>query len=94
MKIQIERSGGFAGITREIMIDSKDLPRYLDRMLKKSQTTKKKSLPLKSNRGADCYHFRVSKYDGKKKINIEFNELDLDEELRSFMNDLFKRITS
>ena len=95
MKIEIERSGGFAGFTRGIIVESKDLPRSLAKLLEQSLANKKPSVPLTSNKNksADCYHFKVSNCEGKKKIDIEFNELDLDKELRSLMNNLFKKVT-
>jgi Emfourin len=94
MKIEIERSGGFAGLTKTITVDTEDLPSEMaDNIKKHLADTKSKSsstVMSKKKRVADSYFYRISGQLGKKKQEIELNESDVDDELKFFIDYVFR----
>ena len=94
MKIEIERSGGFSGISETIRIDTEHLPKHiadnLEGHLSRARLSNRSSNPLKS-RMADCYQYKISTQLGKKKQEILFNEFEIDQQLRTTVNYLFKK---
>ena len=94
MKIEIERSGGFAGLTKTITVDTEDLPSEMAGNIKKHLAdTKSKSsstVMSKKKRVADSYFYRISGQLGKKKQEIELNESDVDDELKFFIDYVFR----
>jgi hypothetical protein len=93
MKIEIERSGGFAGIIKTITINTENLPKYmattLEDCLSETLTLKRPPNKMKS-RVADCYSYKISSHRGNKKQQFEFKELDVDKELKSVVDYIFK----
>ena len=88
MKIRIERSGGFAGISLFKEMDTEELPPSLVRMAKKIIEDKKiSSLPIKSHpRGsADHYTYKISIQDGTNLRVIECNQFTIGDDLRSLV---------
>ena len=96
MKIEIERSGGFAGIRKVIAIDTDKLPKsmasrietYFSRQVDPKATYK--TVTKKSN-VADCYCYKISSQSKKMKQEIEFSEFDIDKELKLAVNYIFKK---
>ena len=96
MKIEVERSGGFAGIRKVVTVDTDSLPKnvasiiegyfsspiHLKRMSKSSTT---------NNSRADYYCYRVSGLAEKKRQVFEVTEFDIDRELKFAVNYIFKR---
>lgn len=93
MKLEIERSGGFAGLTKKVTVDTKDLPnemvvsiiKYLDSAKSKSPSP----IMSKNKRIPDSYFYRISSKLGNKK-EVEFNESELDDILKVFIDYVFK----
>jgi emfourin len=88
VRIKVERSGGFAGIPISNVMDEKDLPSALIRTAKKiMENTKSSSLPLKSTPkgAADHYSFKISVQDGRNLREIECNEFNIDDDLKSLV---------
>jgi hypothetical protein len=94
MKIQIERSGGFTGIIKKITVDTENLPKDIANNIEKNLSKTKLANRLtynKKSRVPDCYYYKISTHRGKNKQNIEFSEFDIDKELRTMVNSLFKK---
>lgn len=95
MKIQIERSGGFAGISKKITLDTDDLPesiaKDLDNCLFCTPVPKSTNKSVK-NRSADFFSYKISARKGKQSRTIEFNEYERDEKLKSIVDYILKRI--
>lgn len=94
MKIEIERSGGFAGIVRKITIDTENLPKDMIDIIEKNLSKTKLTNRLSSDskrRVPDCYYYKISTEERKSIHKIEFGEFDIDNELRRIINSLFKK---
>lgn len=89
MRIKLERSGGFAGITSSNEMDTDKLPSSLQstvkNLLEKEKSTLKKDLG-KSKCSADYFNYRITIQDGKKDHVIECNEFDMDGRMKSLVN--------
>lgn len=94
MKIQIERSGGFSGVMRSIKLDTKNLPKNmadtLECYLSRESIINKKRLNKVSKSPADYYCYKISSTKGKTKRELEFTELDVDNELKTAVNYIFR----
>ena len=89
MKIKIERSGGFAGITSSNELDSDKLPPSLQSTVKDLLDKKKLSLTKDLGRpkgGADYLNYTITIQDGKKDKVIECNEFDMDSTVKTLVN--------
>lgn len=95
MKIDLERSGGIAGITKTIAVDTNDLPEHIRKKLEAffslSGSLQRQRLmgKKKKNITRDCYSYKLSAYLANKKEEVVFGELDIDKALRSAIRDLF-----
>lgn len=97
MMIKIERSGGFAGITKTITVDTEKLPNDIANRIEKHMTQTKLSsrLPHRMKTGmADCYYYKISTKTTAKKKEIEFGEFEVDKELRATVNFLFQKFNT
>ena len=94
MKLEIERSGGFAGLTKKVTVDTEELPNEMAlRIIKYLDGAKSKSpspLMSKNKRIPDSYFYRISSKLGNKK-EVEFNEFEVDDELKIFIDYVFKK---
>ena len=94
MKIEIERSGGFAGITKKITVDTEKLPKNVGNNIEE-HLTKKKLINTRPNtvksKTADCYYYKISSQTGNEKQEIEFSEFDVDNKIRRMVNNLFSK---
>jgi hypothetical protein len=94
MMIQIERSGGFAGITKTIIVDTKKLPKdmanNIEKHLIQTKLSNGRSYSMKSGM-ADCYFYKISTSVKNKKKEIEFREFGIDNEFRATINFLFRK---
>ena len=94
MKIEIERSGGFSGISKTIRFDTENLPKHIAHNLAShlSKARLSKRLPnIMKSRAADCYRYKISTHMGTKKQEIVFSEFEIDQEFRTTVNYLFKQ---
>jgi hypothetical protein len=89
VKIKIERSGGFAGISSLNELDSDKLPPSLQNTVKDLLDKKK----LSSTKGlgrpkgaADYLNYKITIQDGKKDHVIECNEFDMDSTVKSLIS--------
>lgn len=88
MRIKVERSGGLAGIFISNEIDSQDLPSELIGTAKKIiEDDRMSTLSMKSsiNNTADQYNYKISIQDGVNQKVVEFNEYNINEELKSLI---------
>lgn len=94
MKIEIERSGGFTGIIKKITMDTETLPKNMandiEKKLFKAKLANRLSYTTK-RRVPDSYYYKISSHVGKHTQKIEFSEFDIDNELRTMVNFLFKK---
>jgi hypothetical protein len=93
MKIEIERSGGFAGIIKRATIDTNRLPKDLASILEKHMfETKLNDQPSKTikSRMADCFYYRISSGVGNRKKQIGFSEFEADKEIKRLVDYVFK----
>jgi hypothetical protein len=89
VKIKVERSGGFAGISSSNEIDAEELPLSLEGTLQK--LLDKKKVPMSKNfkrskGAADYLNYKITIRDGKKDHVTECNELEMDNSLKSLVN--------
>ena len=95
MKIEIERSGGFAGIIKTIAVETEDIPKDIASKLEKffSETADSKSRIItgKKNRMPDCYSYKISSQVGNGKREVKFTEFDTHQkDLKVIIEYLFK----
>jgi hypothetical protein len=92
MKIEIERSGGFAGIIKRVKIDTKSLPPELASNLEKhlfeNRVNDEHPQTMKSKM-ADCYYYKISGAIGNNKKQIEFSEFGADVEIKRLVDYVF-----
>ena len=85
MRIRVERSGGFTGITISNEMDSKDLPSTLKDIAKKIMNNQRvSSIPTKSTPigAADHYSFKITFQDGVNRKVIECNQFDIQDDIK------------
>lgn len=88
MKIKVERSGGFAGITFSNEVDIKDPPSEIMTTARKLLSNQKsnryqsKAVPKGS---ADHYNYRISIQNGLNRKVVECSEYDIQGELKSLI---------
>jgi hypothetical protein len=87
VRIKVERSGGFAGISTSNEMDAKDLPSELVTKTKKIMEDKTRSLSLKSSPkgAADHYTYKISILDGANRRVIECNQFNIQDDLKSLV---------
>jgi emfourin len=88
VRIRVERSGGFGGISFSHVMEAKDLPSYLVQTARNMIKDKNiSSLPLKSwPRGAaDHYTYKISIQDGTNLKVIECNQFNIKDDLKSLI---------
>jgi hypothetical protein len=95
LKIEIEKSGGFAGIIKKAEIDTDNLDKSKRNRVKQlieectihsgNYTNKNKTLPKGS---ADYIVYKISIIDGKRIVKVEFNEYTADASLMDLVNQL------
>ena len=89
MKIKLERSGGFAGITSSNEMDTDKLPPSLQDTVKDLLDKKKLSLTKSFGRpkgAADYLNYTITIQDGKNDHVIECNEFDMDSTVKSLVS--------
>lgn len=89
MKIRIERSGGFAGMSSSNELDSDMLPPSIESTVR--ELLEKKKLPRAKGLGrrigsADYLSYKISIHDGNKQHVIQCNELEMDSNVKSLVN--------
>ncbi len=95
--IKIERSGGFAGITKTITLDTEKLPKDIANRIEKHMTQTKlisRLLHRMKTGMADCYYYKISTKATAKKKEIEIGEFEVDKELRATLNFLFQKFNT
>lgn len=93
MKIEIERSGGLAGISKKIKLDTNDLPERMANDLDHCMfSTPIPSSTYKSVKrtSADSFSYKISVRKGRQLRTLEFNELEGNDKLRSIMDYILK----
>jgi hypothetical protein len=88
VKIRVERSGGFAGISTYSEIDGKDLPIKIMTTAKKILAKpKSSSLPLRAapKGSADYFTYKILIQDGENCRVIECTQYSIQEELKSLV---------
>jgi hypothetical protein len=89
MKIKLERSGGFAGITSSNEMDTDKLPSSLQNTVKDLLDKKELSITkdLRRPKGAaDYLNYTITIQDGKKDHVIECNEFNMDSTVKSLIS--------
>ena len=88
MKIKLERSGGFAGITSSNEMDADKLPPMLQNTVKELLDEKKCPV-MRSSRlpkgTADHLSYTITIKDGINKTVIDCNQYNIDDRLRSLI---------
>ena len=94
MKIEIERSGGFAGINKKIKLDTNDLPEKmandLDHCMFSTPTPSSTYKSVKRT-SADSFSYKISARKDGKLRTMEFIELEGNDKLRSIIDYILKR---
>lgn len=92
--IRIERSGGFAGVSKFSEIDSKYLPSDLRTKARKiAENLKSSPFQFKVTKSgpADYYNYKIFLGEGKDQLVIECNENNIQSELRSLVKYIEKQ---
>lgn len=89
MKIKVERSGGFAGISSSNEMDTNKLPRSLEDKVK--ELLGKKQLPFakaltRPKGAADYLNYKITIRNGKEDHVIECNDLEMDSSMKSLVS--------
>lgn len=97
MKIELEKSGGFAGIIKKVEVDTDNLDELQRHRIKRlleectSYSAKYKSKNKMIPKGsADYTVYKISIIDGKKIVNVEFNEHTIGASVRDLINQLMR----
>jgi hypothetical protein len=94
LKINFERSGGFAGITNSCVINSKKLSldeqKHLQKLLKDFRNKKTENSSTKY-KGNDCFQYKILIEDGEK-FAIITDELTMNSKLRLLVDFLETRL--
>jgi Emfourin len=88
VRIKVERSGGFTGISVTSEMDGKDLPSDLMTTAKNIVARQKSSsLPMKSTPkgAADHYTYKISIINGGSRRVIECNQYNIQDDLKSLV---------
>lgn len=88
MKIKIEQSGGFSGISLSKEMETDELPTPLENTIKELLDEKRTHLPKGSRRrgAADYLNYKITIQNGNKDHVIECNEHDMDNNMRSLIS--------
>ena len=101
--IWFERSGGFAGISTSVEIDSKTLPaeeaRELEQLIEQSgffDFNKNDTIPdLGLGQGPDQFQYKITiEYKGREKKTVELSESTIPDSLRPLVNYLTQKARS
>jgi hypothetical protein len=98
LKIEVEKSGGFAGIIKKVKVDTERLTEvegdHVKRMARKcdfrSIRNKNKNKDKIPRGSADYVVYRISIVDGKKRFHTECNDFTIDKTLRTLINYLLR----
>ena len=94
MRINFERSGGFAGITNSYVVNSDKLSldeqKHLQELLNNVKNKKTEILHV-TNRERDCFQYKILVEDGEK-FTILTDELTMDSKLRLLIGFLETKI--
>jgi hypothetical protein len=86
VRIKIERSGGFAGLSTKKELTQNNLPSNVSNLIKSITQSKINSTKKKIPRGAaDHYNYKITIQDGKKNHVIECNQFSIDNKLKSLI---------
>jgi hypothetical protein len=87
VRIKVERSGGFTGISVTSEMDGKDLPSELMTTAKKIMARQKSSSTMKSTPkgAADHYTYKISIINGGSRSVIECNQYNIQDDLKSLV---------
>lgn len=89
MKIKIERSGGFAGISSSCELDADMLPPSFEGTIQELLDHRRPPLTIGSNQlkvASDYFNYKITIRNGKKACVIECNELQMDSGMKSLVN--------
>lgn len=91
MKIKVERSGGFAGISTSSEIEAERLPSSIEDTVRKLLV--KKKLPSMKREGltrpktaADYFNYKITIQDAKKAKVVEYDEYNMDSSVKSLVS--------
>jgi hypothetical protein len=93
VKVKIELSGGFSGITRSYQAHSDDLPSSLVANVRKNLKNYELSSPvlrLAPKSAADYQTYKITIEDGSKSRVIECNECNIQDDLKILVKYLEK----
>jgi hypothetical protein len=88
MKITVQKSGGFSGVSRYSEMYSDDLPSHLKKTLTNlvgKNEGSLGSLKLVPKGAADYYSYKITLDDGSNQRVIECNEYDIQDNLKSLV---------
>lgn len=96
MKIEVERSGGFAGIKKVVTVDTDSLPKNVARIIEgyfsgSVHPKRMSKAAARKNNKADYYCYRVSDLMDKRRQVFEVTEFEIDSELKFAVNYIFKK---
>jgi hypothetical protein len=89
VKIKIERSGGFAGLTSFSEMDANNLPPSLEGTVRHLLIGKKPSLTKQLRRpkgAADDLNYKITIYNGMKNHVVTCSELEMDSNVKSLVS--------
>jgi hypothetical protein len=89
VKIKVEQSGGFAGISSSNEVDSGELPPSIKGTVR--ELLDKRRLPPTKDPGrrkvvADCIIYKIIIRNGKEDRVFEFNEREMESSIKSLIN--------
>jgi len=85
MKIQVERSGGFAGMRLKVAVDTDLLAPQEKRDVEALAETARRSQISSANPGADRFQYRITIEDQGATETIETGEAGMPEPLQAFV---------
>jgi hypothetical protein len=96
MIIQFARSGGFAGIRREVRLDTGDLhgveKSRIEGLVRGGGFFGLPASTPRPKKGADYFLYRITVEDGERIHTVETDEHSLSKELRPLVQELSKRL--
>jgi hypothetical protein len=96
MIIRFTRSGGFAGMSREIRLDTGDLPgdegTRIEGLVRNGGFFGLPATTPRPKKGADYFIYRITVEDGARRHTVETDQRSVPGDLRPLVQELSKRL--
>ena len=90
MKIHLERSGGFAGMTNSTTVDTQALApndaKELQNLIQKSKLFERSGKSESKKGAADYFTYKITIQNGNKEQSMECNDVDIQADVKGLVD--------